>query len=79
MKVLKGKTLKKAQVELIERGPEFGAAKNPQIADPWQGSPTSVENVLDVKRTQQRIRGEWGAEEGSPGSVSTPTNLEKSR
>ena len=67
----------KAEVEMVERGPEFGAAKNKPIADPWQGSPTSTENALEVKKSQRRIRNEWGAEEGSPGSVSTPTNLEQ--
>tara|TARA_R100000781_G_scaffold8752_3_gene7741 strand:+ start:2737 stop:6495 length:3759 start_codon:yes stop_codon:yes gene_type:complete len=74
---IKEQNFEKAQVELIERGPEFGAAKNPGIADPWQGSPTSVENVMEVKRSQKRIRGEWGAEDGSPGSVSRPANLEQ--
>jgi len=68
--------LEKGNAELLQRGPEFGAAKNPQIADPWQGSPTSKENLMEVKQSQKRIRGEWGAEEGSPGSVSTPLGLE---
>ena len=68
--------LAKAKVELAERGTEFGAAKNPEIGNSWQGSPTSIENVMEVKRAQKRIRSEWGAEDGSPGSVSTPTDLE---
>ena len=68
--------LSKAKTELVERGTDFGAAKNPEVSDSWQGSPTSIENVMEVKRSQKRIRSEWGAEDGSPGSVSNPVDLE---
>ncbi len=68
--------LNKAVVEMAERGTDYGAAKNPGVGDSWQGSPTSIENVMEVKRTQKRIRSEWGAEDGSPGSVSSPADLE---
>ena len=69
-------TIEKGQKELIESGPEFRGHKNKPLADSQQGSPTSTENVMEVKRAQKRIREEGGAEEGSPGSVSTPSNLE---
>ena len=69
-------TIEKGQKELIESGPEFRGHKNKPLADSQQGSPTSTENVMEVKQAQKRIRGEWGAEEGSPGSVTTPSNLE---
>ena len=68
--------LEKGQKELIERGEGFGGHKNKPMANPSQGSPTSTENILSVKESQTRIRNEWGAEEGSPGSVTTPSNLE---
>ena len=68
--------LEKGQKELLERGEGFGGHKNKPMANPSQGSPTSTENVLNVKESQTRIRREWGAEEGSPGSVTTPSNLE---
>ena len=68
--------LEKGQKEVVERGSGFGGHKNKPMANPSQGAPTSTENVLSVKEAQTRIRREWGAEEGSPGSVTTPSNLE---
>ena len=69
-------TIIKGQKELIETPNDFRGHKNKPVADSQQGAPTSTENVMEVKRAQKRIRQEWGAEEGSPGSVSTPSNLE---
>ncbi len=71
-------TIAKGQKELIETPGEFRGHKNKPLADSHQGAPTSTENVMEVKRAQKRIRQEWGAEDGSPGSVSTPSNLEAS-
>jgi len=71
-----GQIVEKGQKELLESGPEFRGHKNKPLADSQQGAPTSTENVMEVKRSQKRIREEWGAEDGSPGSVSTPSNLE---
>ena len=71
-----GQIVEKGQKELMESGPEFRGHKNKPLADSQQGAPTSTENVMEVKRAQKRIREEWGAEDGSPGSVSTPSNLE---
>ena len=68
--------LEKGRVELVERGEGFGGHKNKPLANPSQGAPTSTENVLQVKDDLSRTRKEWGAEEGSTGSVTTPTNLE---
>ena len=68
--------LEKGQKEVVERASGFGGHKNKPMANPSQGAPTSTENVLSVKEAQTRIRREWGAEEGSPGSVTTPSNLE---
>ena len=71
-------TIAKGQKELIETPDQFRGHKNKPLADSQQGAPTSTENVMEVKRAQKRIREEWGAEDGSPGSVSTPSNLEAS-
>ena len=74
---IQGQIISKGQEELIESPTDFRGHKNKPIANSWQGSPTSRENLMDVKRTQKRIRNEWGAEEGSTGSASTPSNLQK--
>ena len=69
-------TLEKAQDELIESGTEFRGHKNKPIANAEQGAPTSKDNPVDVRNSQKRVRNEWGAEEGSAGSVTTPKQLE---
>ena len=69
-------TLAKAQVELDESGTAFRGHKNKPVADTWQGAPTSKDNPVDVRNSQQRTRTEWGAEDGSVGSVTDPVNLE---
>ena len=74
---VKEQVIAKGQEELIETPTDFRGHKNKPIADSWQGSPTSKENLMEVKQAQKRIRSEWGAEDGSPGSVSTPSNLQK--
>ena len=69
-------TLAKAQVELDESGTAFRGHKNKPVADTWQGAPTSKDNPVDVRNTQRRTRTEWGAEDGSVGSVTDPVSLE---
>ena len=69
-------TLAKAQVELAESGTEFRGHKNKPVANAEQGAPTSKENPVDVRNSQKRVRNELGAEDGSPGSVTTPVQLE---
>ena len=69
-------TLEAGQLELFERGTGFGGHKNLE-ADSWQGAPTSKDNPVDVRNSQRRTRTEWGAEDGSPGSVTTPVQLSK--
>ena len=56
---------------------EFGGYKNKPIADPWQGSPTSKGNAYDAKTQLKRTRIEWGAEEGSTDSITTPVQLQR--
>jgi hypothetical protein len=69
-------TLEAAQLELFESGTDFRGHKNKPVANPEQGAPTSRENPVDVRNAQRRMRKELGAEEGSPGSVTTPVQLE---
>ena len=57
--------------------PEFGGYKNKPIADPWQGSPTSKDSIDEVITLKKRVNNEWGAEEGSIGSVTTPAQLRR--
>ena len=69
--------LQKGKQEFAETPTEFRGHKNKPVAEPWQGAPTSKEKAYDVKQSQTRTRKEWGAEEGSPGSVTTPVGLER--
>ena len=69
-------TVEAGQLELFERGSDFGGHKNVE-GDSWQGAPTSKDNVMDVRDAQRRTRTEWGAENGSPGSVTTPVQLQR--
>ena len=69
--------IEKGQLELFESGTEFRGHKNKPIADRGQGAPTSKDNPVDVRDRQRRTRTEWGAEDGSPGSVTTPVQLER--
>ncbi len=72
-------TVEAGQLELFERGTEFGGHKNKPVGESWQGAPTSKDNAVDVRNRQKRVRNELGAEEGSPGSVTTPVQLEVAR
>ena len=75
-KSVKDQIVQKAKVELAETPTEFRGHKNEPIADPWQGAPTSTESAFDVRESQKKIRQDLGSEEGSPGSVTTPVQLE---
>ena len=67
---------KKALSEL-RRNEEFRAAKNKGIADEWQGDNLSTDDPFIIWENQQRIRKEWGAEEGSSGNPFTPIQKER--
>ena len=56
---------------------EFRADKNRPIAEAHQGAHISEQSPMEALETQQRIRKEWGAEEGSTGSTSTPVMRER--
>ena len=67
--------IEKGQAELAETPTEFRGHKNQ--SDSSQGATTSKDNPLDVQEAQRQMRHKWGAEDGSPGSVTTPLQLER--
>ena len=56
---------------------EFRADKNRPIAEAHQGAHISEQTPYEAWETQKRVRSEWGAEEGSTGSVTTPVQRER--
>ena len=69
-------TIEAGKEEIVESGTAFRGHKNVE-ADSWQGAPTSKYNVIDVRNSNKRIRSDYGAEDGSPGSVTTPSQLKR--
>ena len=65
-----------AAVQQLEL-PGLGGYKNKNYVDNWQGAPTSREKAGSVFRSRQRQLSEWGAEAGSPGSVTTPVSMKR--
>jgi len=64
-----------AQLRALET--EFRADKNRPVADAHQGAHISEQDVGDAWEANQRIKNDWGAEEGSSGSVTTPVQRER--
>ena len=69
--------IEKGKAEFVETPTEFRGHKNKPAADSWQGAPTSKDSPIEVQQAQKRMRTEWGAEDGSPGSVTTPAQLDR--
>ena len=67
--------IEKALSELRKGEENFRAAKNRPVADPTQGA--RVSEIPDPWFTQKRTRTEWGAEDGSTGSVIPPVLVER--
>jgi hypothetical protein len=55
----------------------FRAPKNEPIADPWQGATTSNSTAEAVDKSAKRMKNEWGAEEGSTGSLLSNTQISR--
>ena len=65
-------------VAQLRRGDQkLRADKNRSISDPHQGAHISEQTPYEAWETNNRIRNEWGAEEGSTGSVTTPVQRER--
>jgi len=56
---------------------EFRADKNRPVAGPTQGAHVSEQDAYEAWETLKRQRNEWGAEDGSTGSVTTPVQRER--
>ena len=76
-KSLKDQTVANGLAQLRRGEAQFRADKNAPISQPHQGAHIT-EVDPEVARTQlSRTRKEWGAEEGSTGSVTTPLERER--
>ncbi len=56
---------------------QMRADKNRPVAGPTQGAHISEQTPYEAWETQKRQRTEWGAEDGSTGSVTTPVQRER--
>jgi len=70
-------TLRKGIQELRRNEYGFRGSKNKPVADPHQAAHVSEDDPFVVWEQQKRIRHEWGAEDGSTGSVTTPIQRER--
>ena len=70
-------TLRKGLQELRKNEFEFRGSKNKPIANPEQAAHYSQDDPFIVWERQKRQRSEWGAEEGSSGTVVRPVMKER--
>ena len=70
-------TLRKGIQEVRRNEFQFRGSKNKPIADPSQAAHISEEDPFIVWAQQKKIRNDWGAQEGSTGSVTTPVQRER--
>ena len=70
-------TLRKGIQEVRKNEFGFRGSKNKPIADPSQAAHISEEDPFIVWSQQKKIREDWGAQEGSTGSVTTPVQRER--
>ena len=68
---------KREQAKAQAKDAGFRAPKNEPIADPWQGATTSNSTASDVNKSMKRMKKEWGAEEGSTGSMLSNTQIDR--
>ena len=70
-------TQKREQAKSQMKDSGFRAPKNEPIADPWQGATTSNSTAEAVDKSAKRMKTEWGAEEGSTGSLLSNTQISR--
>jgi hypothetical protein len=70
-------TLRKGIQEVRRNEFQFRGSKNKPIADPSQAAHISEDDPFIVWAQQKKIRNDWGAQEGSTGSVTTPVQRER--
>ena len=76
-KSIKDQTIKNGVAQLRRGDAEFRADKNAPISQPHQGAHTSEVDPKVAREQLKRTRTEWGSEEGSTGSVTTPVERER--
>ena len=74
---IEDQTIEAGLAELRKGEQEFRANKNAPIADRHQGAHISQVDPEDARVQLERTRTEWGAEDGSTGSVTTPAERER--
>ena len=70
-------TIEAGVAQLREGELQFRADKNRPVADPHQGAHISEVDPQQAREQLSRTRNEWGSEEGSAGSVTTPVERER--
>ena len=68
---------KREQAKSQMKDSGFRAPKNEPIADPWQGATTSNSSASKINKDMKRMKKEWGAEEGSTGSMLSNTQIDR--
>jgi hypothetical protein len=76
-KSLKDQTVANGLAQLRRGEAEFRADKNAPISQPQQGAHITEVDPDVAQQQLSRTRNEWGAEEGSTGSVTTPLERER--
>ena len=70
-------TLRKGIQEVRRNEFGFRGSKNKPVADPSQAAHISGDDPFIVWSQQKKIRNDWGAQEGSTSSVTTPVQRER--
>ena len=76
-KSVEDQTLAAGLAQLRKGETEFRADKNAPISDRHQGAHVSEVDPAAAREQLRRTRQEWGSEEGSTGSVTTPVERER--
>ena len=76
-KSLDDQTVKAGVAQLRQGEADFRADKNRPLAEPHQGAHISEVDPQVAREQLSRTRKEWGSEEGSTGSVTTPVERER--
>ena len=76
-KSLKDQTVQAGVAQLREGEVEFRADKNAPISQPHRGAHITEVNPQKAREQLSKTRTQWGSEEGSAGSVTTPVERER--
>ena len=76
-KSLKDQTVQAGVAQLREGEIEFRADKNAPISQPHQGAHITEVDPQTAREQLSKTRTQWGSEEGSTGSVTTPVERER--